>query len=138
MTDLQLLALHHRVACQGAARRTRLPEGFLPLAAEGLPAGGAAQQQGDGHQFEPGGRMRPALHQGLEAELQRVRHHAGQGASFHTDEVEPVTALFGDLFQSYVQDALCDGHFVHSAPMLAQSPRRVKGFGKSCHSAQIM
>ena len=76
MTDLQLLALHHRVACQGAA--------------------------------------------------------------FHTDEVEPVTALFGDLFQSYVQDALCDGHFVHSAPMLAQSPRRVKGFGKSCHSAQIM
>ena len=40
MTDLQLLALHHRVACQGAARRTRLPEGFLPLAAEGLPAGG--------------------------------------------------------------------------------------------------
>ena len=41
MTDLQLLALLYRVACQGAARRTRLPEGFLPLAAESLPAGGS-------------------------------------------------------------------------------------------------
>ena len=138
MTDLQLLALLHRVTYQGAARRARLPEGFLPLAAKGPPAGGTAQPQGKGHHFVPGSRMRAALHQGLEAELQRVRHHAGQGAAFHTDEVEPVTALSGDLFQSYVQDTLCDGHFVHSAPMLAQSPRRVKGFGKSCHSAQIM
>lgn len=79
-------------------------------------------QQGDGHQFEPAAACGPPCTRASKQNCSESGTTPAQGAAFHTDEVEPVTALFGDLFQSYVQDALCDGHFVHSAPMLAQSP----------------
>ena len=125
MGNAQLLALFHRVAELFPAPRAGLPEGVLPgLATEHRAAAEAAQPQGDDPQFKAGLRPGAAVKQGLKAEAQGFRFHAGQGPAFQADADKARALSRRHLFPDDVEDVLSYGHFVHGRHASPKRPPR--------------
>ena len=80
------------------------PGGLKFMAARGAP-----KPRGDILDEQLGALRWRAVSQGLKSELQRVGHHAAQGADAQADGMHPAGPGLPGLFEYLIQSALHDG-----------------------------